>query len=73
MVAPQLLLGACGNISSSEQSSVHSAASFKEGSAFFMSNIYYMADRCLFTKYVDPLFFSVRGESKLSQGRDLNH
>ena len=24
-------------------------------------------------KYVDPLFFSVRGESKLSQGRDLNH
>ena len=32
-----------------------------------------LADRCLFTKYVDPLFFSVRGESKLLQARALNH
>ena len=72
MVSLQLLLGACANISTLEQSSVHTAASFKEGSAFFLSNII-MADRCLFTKHVDPLFFSVRGESKLLQGRALNH
>ena len=72
MVSLQLPLGACAALAQSEQSSVHPAASFKEGSAIFMSN-YYMADRCLFKKYVYPLFFSVRGESKLSQGRDLNH